>query len=204
MLRETLGGIAVVLAFVSYVPYVSDIFKGKTKPHAISWGIWTVLLGIYFVAAFQDGGGAGTWQLGMTMVLCTGIFLLSLWRGEKHIYRSDWLCLAGALFAGGLWWITDDPLLSIVLITFIDVAAFIPTLRKSIDKPHQETLSTQWIGVGKHGFSLLAMEKYSVVTTLYPFVIFLMSVFFGCMLMIRRRQLGLQPTADVIEAEAFV
>lgn len=40
--------IAVALAFVSYSFYIRDIFAGRTKPHAFTWGIWAVLAGFIF------------------------------------------------------------------------------------------------------------------------------------------------------------
>lgn len=204
MFREVIGGLAAVLALVSYVPYVADIFKGKTKPHAISWGIWSALLAIYLLAAVHDHAGPGVWQLGITTLMCALIFVLSLRRGEKQIFRSDWLCLLGAAIAGMLWWITNDPLVSILLVTAIDFIAFVPTFRKSFHKPHQETLSTHWVDVVKHGLSLTAMANYSLVTTLYPSTLFVMNLAFAVLLTVRRKQLGLHPQPHRTEAEAFV
>lgn len=35
-----LGLVAVVVGFVGYIPYLRDLFKGTTKPHVFSWGVW--------------------------------------------------------------------------------------------------------------------------------------------------------------------
>ena len=80
------------------------------------------------------------------MVLCTVIFGLALFRGEKESRRLDWLCLLLALAAIGLWITAKDPLGSVVLVTAADTIACGPTLRKSIRKPQEETASAYVMG----------------------------------------------------------
>jgi len=36
-IKVTLSIIGIALTFAGYVPYIRDIFKGKTKPHVFSW-----------------------------------------------------------------------------------------------------------------------------------------------------------------------
>jgi uncharacterized protein with PQ loop repeat len=49
--------IVVILTFVGYVPYVIDILKKKTTPHAFTWFIFSLAGGIG--CALQVFGGAG-------------------------------------------------------------------------------------------------------------------------------------------------
>lgn len=39
-MKEIIGVTAVLLAFISYAPYIRDILKGRTKPHVYSWFVW--------------------------------------------------------------------------------------------------------------------------------------------------------------------
>ncbi len=202
LIRYFLGAATLVLGSVSYAPYFRDVFRGKTKPHAFSWLVWGTLSAVGFGIGVTNGGGPGAWQLGFSVVACTAIFFLALQRGEKDIRRSDWACLAGSAVAGVLWLVVDSAVLSVILITVIDGLGFIPTFRKSYQKPWQETLSTQVIGCTRHGLSLLALSSVSLATALYPFSLFAVLLAFSLFLIIRRRQLGVRPeTAESIAPE---
>ncbi len=192
--KITFGVFAAILGVVQYFPYVVDIIKGKTKPHAFSWFVWGLPAGIVFAAQLLKGGGAGSWATGMTAFLCTVIFILSLFRGEPIITRLDWVCLGGSLIALGLWASTHNPLWAVVLVTVADVVAFVPTIRKSIAKPHEETVSTYITGGIKWLVSITALQTYSLTTLLYPVVMVLANWFFVIWVVPRRKYVHTQTT----------
>lgn len=184
--KTLLGFSALAIAVISYIPYFRNIFLGKTRPHAFTWLVWGTLNAIAFAGQVQDNAGPGAWALGFTAFATLSIFVLSLFKGEKDIRRFDWFCLIGSFVAIIPWLITSDPLLSVVFITLIDVIAFMPTVRKSIKKPWQETLATYTLSIFKYFLIVAALERYTVVTTLFPFVIGTMNVFFVVFILIRR------------------
>lgn len=186
-IKHLLGTIALIVAFVSYIPYFRNIFTGKTKPHAFSWLVWGVLNAIAFAGQISDKGGAGAWAVGLTALVMFIIFSLALFRGEKRITISDWLCLLGASVALVLWAVTSGPLLSVVLITVIDALGFIPTVRKAYLKPHQETLVTFLLSTVKYALVVLALQNYTLITSLFPASLVLMNGLFVAMLLVRRR-----------------
>jgi len=186
--KAILGTTAVVIAVVSYIPYFKDIFTGKTKPHAFTWLVWAILNGIAFAGQVHDNGGAGAWAVGFTTLATFSIFLIALVKGEKDIRRFDWLCLGGAVLSLIPWLITSEPLISVVLITIIDVFGFLPTVRKSIRKPRQETLSTYALSTLKYGLVVIALQSYTLVTVLFPLSIAILNGLFVLFLLIRRRQ----------------
>src|SRR3989338_10222221 len=95
-LKALLGILAVLIALIGYIPYFRDIFLGKTKPHAFSWLVWTILTWTAFAGQLVAGAGPGAWVIGFSGIACVAVFLLALKKGEKNIYQSDWLCLIGA------------------------------------------------------------------------------------------------------------
>ena len=167
-MKQALGAASVVFALLQYLPYIRDVVKNKTKPHAFSWFVWSVPSGVIFAAQVVEDGGAGSWATGVSTLLCTIIFILSFWRGEKHITRLDQVALALGVGAIGLWVVTKNPLDSVLLSTFADVIGFVPTLRKSMTKPEEETASTYMVSVVKWGLSLFAMTDMSLVNLVYP------------------------------------
>lgn len=172
-IKEILGITAVVISIFSLFPYISDIVKKKTKPHLYTWVIWTPLTFMAFFSQMSDGAGAGAWTTGVTAILCLLILALSFKFGTKDITRSDKVMLAGVVSATFLFIVVRNALLSIILVTFIDVAAFYPTIRKSLKKPYEETLSTHNFAAIKHFISIFALEKISLITALYPSAVFL-------------------------------
>jgi hypothetical protein len=187
--KTILGIAAVVIGFVSYIPYFKDIFYGRTKPHAFSWFAWALLEGIAFFALVSKGAGAGAWVLAMTSILCLGVFLVSLSKGEKNFTLIDKLSLAGAMLGLVLWLTTKNPLTAVVLVSITDFLGFVPTFRKSYYKPHEETATMYAFSVAKMIFVLFALESHNLTTVLYPASLVLTNAVFVVMVLIRRMYL---------------
>ncbi len=184
-----LGLIAIIIGIISYIPYFRDLFKGKTKPHAFTWFVWSLLTGIAFAAQVIEHAGPGAWVTGTTSLFCFIVFLFALVRGHKDFPFVDWLCLLSALFALGLWFFTKKPLTAVILITLTDAIAFIPTFRKSFSNPWSETVVLYALAAIKFAIGLLALETITLTTYLYPASLVIMNSLFTIMLVIRRKQL---------------
>jgi len=186
-----LGILATLIAIYAYIPYFRNIFRGKTKPHAFSWFVWFLLTAIAFFAQVSDNAGPGAWVTGFTAVICFVIFIFGLKRGEKDIVWIDWLSLVGALLALGLWAITNEPLLSVILITLIDALGFVPTFRKSYSKPNEETALTYGLSSLKFAIGIAALDNVTLVTALYPASLVLANGIFVAMVLLRRQKLNI-------------
>lgn len=188
-MKDTLGIAAVVIGFIGYIPYFRTIFNGKTKPHAFTWFVWGLLTAIAFGGQIAGNGGAGAWVTGFTAFISFTIFILALAKGKKDFPLADWLCLAGCMLALALWAFTDNPLLAIILITIIDLIAFIPTFRKSFSSPDSEPVFTYALSGFKFVIGIIALEQFSTVTVLYPASLVVTNGLFVVMLFVQRRRL---------------
>jgi len=168
MNQNMIGLFSVLCAAIGYGSYIRSVLRNRTKPHLFSWGVWTLLMGIVFFAQMEKGAGAGGWVTGFSAAACLVIAILSITRGEKHITRSDWLALVGALITIPVWRITHDPLWAVILATAIDAMAYYPTFRKSYAKPYEENVPTYTIDTFKWIVALFALGSYSTTTMLYP------------------------------------
>jgi hypothetical protein len=97
-----------------------------------------------------------------------------------------------ALLAIPLWLIVKQPVLSIILLSTIDMLGFIPTVRKSWNLPYSETLSLYTITTFRHGLSIVALQHYSIVTVLFPATWVLANALFSILLIVRRRSTAKQ------------
>lgn len=175
-MKEIIGLIAVVLTFVGIYPYVVDIFRNKTKPHVFTWVVWALVTFIAFLGQWQKGGGPGSWTTGVSGILTIFIALISLKKGTKDITKLDWFMFVGALLGIIPWLLTKDPTLSVVILTIIDVVAFVPTIRKTIKDPGSETFISYVIHAIRHGLSIIALASYNLATIVYPASVGLMNI----------------------------
>lgn len=178
--------LAIVISVTGNGLYIRDLIRTKTKPHSISWLIWAILDGIIFAGLMSSGGGIASFAV-LTNGLCAFfIFIFSLWRGEKTIVAFDWFCLGGAILALMLWIATQRPLLSIVISIIVALIGFLPTIRKSIEKPYEETVSYYVLQGTRSFFIFLALEESSLTTCIDPITFTIVNYGFALMLILLR------------------
>lgn len=175
-MKEIIGFITVALAFIALYPYIVDIFKNKTKPHIFTWLVWAIVTILAFFGQWQKGGGAGSWTTGVTGIITIFIALISFKKGSRDITKFDVLIFIGALIAIIPWSLTKDPTLSIVILTIIDVLAFMPTIRKTIKDPQSETFISYVLHAIRHSLSILALANYNIATYIYPASLAVMNI----------------------------
>ena len=187
-MKEILSIIAVILTFAAYIPYYRDILRGKTHPHIYSWSLWGLLTILLVALQIQGGAGAATWVTASAGLLCVGVVILSLKNGKKDITKSDTVVAVLSLLAMGFWLFADQPIISIILVVVADLLAFYPTVRKSWNKPHTETLSLYVTNTLRFTLAFLAVETYTVLSSLWLVAWVVANGLFSILLIIRRRQ----------------
>lgn len=187
-MKELLGVIAVILTFVGYIPYVRDTIKGKTKPHIYTWFIWGLVTAIAFALQMSAKAGFGAFTTLAAAVVCFIIFAFGMRQGEKNIAPSDTIFFVMSLVALVVWLFAKQPVASVILLSSIDMLGFVPTIRKSWHKPHEETLSSYATNTFRFGLAILALQHYTLVTSLYPITWIFANGLFSIFLIARRKQ----------------
>ncbi len=188
-IKLLLGVISSLLAIICFIPYLTDIFKKKTEPHAYSWLVWTVLQTVGVMAQLKEGAGYGAWALGVGAFFCFAIFILSLKYGTKNITKFDGVCLIASLLTIGLYFAIDNPVFTIIAVALIDFVGFLPTFRKGFQEPFTETPSTFIMSALANLISILALQNYTVTTVLYIASLLLTNSSFAIMILTRRKVL---------------
>ncbi len=135
----------------------------------------------------MGGGGVGALVTLVAALICIFIFFLSLKYGEKNITRADTIFFILSILSLVLWPIAKQPILSVICIVSVDVFGFLPTIRKSWNKPYSETLFTYQLCVFRHSLSILALRQFNILTLLYPVAWTLANFVFVVILMARRK-----------------
>lgn len=186
-MKQALGIITIILAFIGYIPYFRDTLLGKTKPHIISWLLWTIVSFVAFGLQWSKGSGSGSYANFAMGIISLTLFFLSLRNGRINIKKTDIFSFIMALIAIFLWLVVDQPVWSILLVVLIDFFSFIPTLRKSWNHPRQETLSTWILTDIRHLLALFSIQSINFVTIFFPLYAFICNMFFITELIVRRR-----------------
>ena len=166
--KAILGLISVALAAIGYTSYAVTVLRGRTRPHILSWWIWGLVMAVAGAVQITNGAGAGAWVTAFSAAACLAIALLSLRHGDRKFAATDWAALAAALMIIPVWAATSDPLLAVVMASAIEWLGYIPTMRKSWQRPHEETSITYSLDLAKWMMSLGALTTWSVVTLIYP------------------------------------
>jgi hypothetical protein len=180
--------VAIALTFIGYTPYFIDLIKGRTKPHIFSWFIWSIVTAIIFALQVSAGAGLGSLVTLAVAMISLLIFIIGFKKGSKDVKKIDIIFLVLALLAIPLWLIVKQPVVSIILLSTIDMLGFAPTVRKSWQAPYSETLSLYVITTFRHALSIIALENYNIITLLFPSTWVIANALFAIMLIVRRKK----------------
>ncbi len=187
-LKLFFSGLAIVITFMAFIPYIRGILQGRIKPHLFSWLIWGMTTLIVFFAQLDADGGTGAWPIGVSGVITIYIAFLSyVKRGDISITRLDRLFFSAALLSIPCWYFTSNPMWAVILLTTIDLLGFGPTIRKAYDHPYEESLLFIFMFFLRNTFALLALESYSLTTMLFPLSICVVCLFLCTLISYRRR-----------------
>lgn len=186
-IKIALGVLAVLIGLIGYAFYIRGIFKGEVKPHAFTWAVWGILTAIAFFAQVVDGAGPGAWVTGTTALMCFIFAVVGLGASSRiYIQKSDWVLLIFTLLAIPIWYLSDNPLSAIIIITIIDAVAFAPTFRKAFHHPNTENEWTYLLSGTKFVFGIAALESFTLITVLYPASLVVANAVFVAMVVWRR------------------
>ena len=188
-IKIILGAIAVVIGMLGYLFYIRGILKGEVKPHAFTWSVWGILTSIAFIAQVVEGGGPGAWVTGATAVMSFVFATVGLGASSRvYIKKDDWIIFIFTLLAIPVWFVTENSLWAVVLITIIDAVAFAPTFRKAYNHPTTESTWTYFLSGTKFLVGILALESFNTITVLYPASLVVANGAFVAMVIYRRHK----------------
>jgi len=159
--------IATLIGVIAFFPYLRDTFSLKTKPHAYTWLVWAITQSTAVFGIWYGGGGWGALNLTIGTLFVIAVFLFSLKFGTKNITKSDTSILIAALLAIVVWWQLKQPLISILMVSVIDVIGYVPSFRKSYQEPWSETLISWILFSASNLFAILALKEYNLLTVTY-------------------------------------
>jgi len=120
------------------IPYIRAILRGKTKPHQLSWLVFSIMNGIVFFSQLLAGGRQSVFISGTFFVGSMIEFGLSLKYGTRDTSRWDRALFTFALITIVVWFLTRSNDVAIWLTLLIDLAATTMMVLKLKQDPHSE------------------------------------------------------------------
>lgn len=168
---EMIGTVAALLSVTTFIYYIISILRGQTKPHLYTWTVWSILVIIAFLAQISENSGSGSWTLAAFSFFCILITLLSFKYGAKTFTPFDKIALGLALVSIIPWLITENALISVIMVSSINLVGFLPTFRKSYHNPFDEPLMSYAVTAIAMCLSLWALAPLTVTSSLYNITI---------------------------------
>lgn len=176
MISEIAGYLSGLAILMSFVPYIKDIFLGKTKPERISWLIWAILGSISFFSQLAKGASYSLFLVGAQAIGDLFIFILAIKYGLGGFLKRDIFALVGSGIGLFLWYITKEAAVALFIVIFIDATGAILTVLKSYEKPSTETISS-WVLTFVGGFfACMAVGNLNFILLVFPSYICLASL----------------------------
>lgn len=184
------GYISALFVVLSSIPYIIDILRKKTKPHRVTWLIYTVLSSIAFFSQLAKGATDSLWLSGFITIDVTLCFLLSLKYGVGGVAKKDIVVFLFAALGLVAWYLTNEAAIALYIVILIDMAGSYLTLEKAYKQPETETFIMWFFSAIAAFFAMLAVGSLNIILLSYPLAILLIDGSIATAILLGKRKLN--------------
>ena len=159
--------IGIILVFYTFYLYMSWILKWEIKPHLYTQILYFIVTGIIFLGKIESEAWYGLLYTGSITLYSTITIFLAFKYWTKDIILLDKILLMLGLSAIPLWYYSGSPFYSIILLTWIDLFATIPTLRKTYNDPYSESIAVYLVSLLSIVLTIWALSQYNAINLIY-------------------------------------
>lgn len=174
--QSTIGLLAGIIGFLSFIPYILETLNRKISPNRATWIIWAVLGIIIAVSYYSAGARSSAWVPAAYAVGIVIMALLTLKYGEGGWTKLDIVCLVGAGLGLVIWALTNNPVLPLYLTIAIDAIGAVPTIKKAYERPETESRTSWLMFLVANTLNLFAINEWTLVVASYPVYVFVLSI----------------------------
>lgn len=181
--------LSVGISLSGAVAYVRDMFRGKSRPNLVTWGLWGFAPLIATGAALTaNADGWSTVRIFMSGFGPAIIFVIGLFLRQSYwkLTRFDFICGLFSVVALIAWLIADEPVMAILFAALADLLATWPTLVKAWKHPETETLYTYFVGLFSASIVIPAIPVWNIENA--AFQIYLLTANIALFLVVARGQ----------------
>jgi len=188
-----LGVSAAVVASGAAGWYAYTVVRGRTRPHRVTFAVWTLIGALGVSSALEAGAGPGAYAAIVYAAVTAFVFLVSLVPGfgkPNAERRSDWLLGLVSCATLLAWSVTTLPTAAAATVAVGAEAAIAwPTIREAWRQPRFEAAGPWLLGSVGCCMALAAVERFSYASASYPAFIALQELTVAFVLVARSRAL---------------
>ncbi len=188
--------IGAALILIATTPaYLRHSLSGPTRPHPLSWGVWTVLGTLGAISTTVAGGGVAVVPLYVADALTALVFVVAWRQRDAGISRSElWPAIPAAV--GAIVWIaSQDPLAGAIGVVVADSSGGWPTLRKTWLQPRSEPPFLWAMDAVAFLLGCLSVSNVTPATMLYPIYLTVACALIAAVAWLRRGHVAPAPAA---------
>ncbi|CAK2432500.1 PQ loop repeat protein [Vibrio crassostreae] len=175
MLKTVIIIVCSLASIYAYVPYIRKTLKGEIKPHFYTWFTCSVVSILANIIMIESGGGIGVIPtaiggISSVLVACTSF------KSRGKLTMLDGFFVGLALVAIPLWLSVENANVSSVIVSWIMFLAFVPSMIKALDKPHEEHVQQYLISSVRFAISCLGLTSFSIATLAFPITMALINI----------------------------
>ncbi len=174
--RLAAGAAAGAISAVAFVPYLVDVVRGKTRPSATTWFLWTGVGALLCASYWASGARASIWVAASFVLGPLVTALVALRHGDRAFSRFDKGCVLVSALSVGLWVRTGNPLFALGLNVVVDLLGAMPTMRNVWRDPSAESHLAWALFFTGNALNLFAVEAWTLSGAAYPVYLFLMTL----------------------------
>ncbi len=189
--KNDMGALSIAIMLIAYTVYIwQTLTTDRVRPHPFSWFLWGLVTSVAYLVQRAQGGGPGSWVVGLTAITCFVIGAFSFVKHHWEFAAFDWLCIAAGLVVFAYYAVSKNPTSSAILATTTDVIGYGSTIKKGWTHPHADSATSFALNSAKFVPALLALESYQLATWLYPATLVVVNGLVAAMLLLRRYRLA--------------
>lgn len=170
--QSALGQAAGAISLFGFVPYLTSVVRGRTRPSIATWWIWTLVGCLIVVSYYAAGARTSIWTPVSYVIGPLVIALVSLRYGDRGWSRFDRMCVLGAGLSLLLWALSGTPIVALLFNIAIDLLGALPTVRKTWVAPESEDRLSWAIFLVANTLNLLAVAPWTFANASYPIYMF--------------------------------
>jgi hypothetical protein len=172
--------LSTILSLSGAFAYIRDMFRGKSKPNLVTWGLWAFAPLIATGAALS--ASADGWATVRIFTSGFGPFLvfIAAFVARQSYWKLsffDYACGALSVIALVAWLGADSPVLAILLAATADLFATLPTLIKAWKFPETETMYTYFIGLFTASIIIPAIPVWNIENAAFQIYLLIANAF---------------------------
>jgi hypothetical protein len=170
--------VSAILSLSGAFAYIRDMYKGKSKPNLVTWGLWAFAPLVATGAAISvEANSWSTVRIFMSGFgsLLVFIFAFIVKQGYWKLSKFDYWCGGLSLLALGIWLVADSPVMAILVAAIADLFATLPTIIKAWKYPETETLYTYFVGLFTASIVIPAIPVWNIENSAFQIYLLLVN-----------------------------